>query len=392
MVEQIDRQAVELSVVMPCLNEADTLSVCIRKAQSAFANSGTTGEVIVADNGSDDGGPEIARELGARVVEVAARGYGHALMAGIETARGRFVIMGDADDSYDFSEIPKFLEALRDGAELVQGCRLPSGGGRVLAGAMPFLHRWFGNPLLSKLARGMFGVPVRDAYCGMRGFTRELYDRLDLRCTGMEFATEMIIKSSLVGARIAEVPITLHPDGRKHHGPHLRTFRDGWRTLRLFLLYSPRWLFLFPGLALMILGLIGYALALPGARLLGARLDAHTLLVASLCLLMGFQSILFAVMSKAYAAGAGLLPRDERLERFFRVATLERGLLLGLGALAAGGVLIAWAVWDWGAGGFGDLDYAKTMRWVVPGVTLAALGFQTIISGFFVSLLGLDRR
>ncbi|MFP6639626.1 MAG: glycosyltransferase family 2 protein [Myxococcota bacterium] len=390
--EQIDRQAVELSVVMPCLNEADTLAICIRKAQAAFADSGTTGEVIVADNGSHDGCPEIARELGARIIDVAERGYGHALMAGIETARGRFVIMGDADDSYDYSEIPKFLAALRDGAELVQGCRLPSGGGQVLSGAMPFLHRWFGNPLLSRLARRMFNVPVKDAYCGMRGFTRDLYDRLDLRCTGMEFATEMIIKSSLVGASIAEVPITLHPDGRTQHGPHLRTFRDGWRTLRLFLLYSPRWLFLLPGSTLMTLGLIGYALALPGVQVLGARLGAHTLLVASLCILMGFQSILLALMSKVYAVGAGLLPRDERVERFFRWATLERGLLLGLTSLAVGAFLILWAAWDWREAGFGDLDYAITMRRIVPGVTLAALGFQTILSSFFVSLLGLDRR
>jgi glycosyltransferase involved in cell wall biosynthesis len=391
-VEQTDEPAIELSVVMPCLNEADTLEVCIRKAQDAFAACGAQGEVIVADNGSDDGCPQIARTLGARVVNVASRGYGHALMGGIEAARGRFVIMGDADESYDFSEIPNFLTALRNGAELVQGCRMPSGGGQILPGAMPPLHRWFGNPLLSRLARVMFDVPVKDAYCGLRGFTRDLYERLDLRCTGMEFATEMIIKSALLGARVAEVPITLHPDGRKQHGPHLRTFRDGWRTLRLFLLYSPRWLFLFPGSLLVALGLLGYALAFPAIEVGGVRLGVHTLLVASLCLLMGFQSILFAIMSKAYAIGAGLLPWDKRFERFFRVATLERGLLIGLGALFAGGLLIAGAAWNWRETGFGNLDYATTLRGVIPGVTLAALGFQTIISGFFVSLLGLDRR
>ncbi len=390
--EQTDEPAIELSVVMPCLNEADTLEVCIRKAQDAFAACGAQGEVIVADNGSDDGCPEIARDLGARVVHVASRGYGHALMGGIEAARGRFVVMGDADESYDFSEIPNFLTALRDGAELVQGCRMPSGGGQILPGAMPVLHRWFGNPLLSRLARVMFDVPVKDAYCGLRGFTRDLYARLELRCTGMEFATEMIIKSALLGARVAEVPITLHPDGRKQHGPHLRTFRDGWRTLRLFLLYSPRWLFLFPGSLLVALGLLGYALAFPAVEVGSARLGVHTLLVASLCLLMGFQSILFAVMSKAYAIGAGLLPWDKRLERFFRVATLERGLLIGLGALIGGGLLIADAAWNWRETGFGNLDYATTLRGLIPGVTLAALGFQTIISGFFVSLLGLDRR
>jgi glycosyltransferase involved in cell wall biosynthesis len=391
-VEQTDEPAIELSVVMPCLNEADTLEVCIRKAQDAFAACGAQGEVIVADNGSDDGCPEIAHNLGARVVHVTSRGYGHALMGGIEAARGCFIIMGDADESYDFSEIPNFLTALRDGEELVQGCRMPSGGGQILPGAMPLLHRWFGNPLLSRLARVMFDVPVKDAYCGLRGFTRDLYKRLELRCTGMEFATEMIIKSALLGARVAEVPITLHPDGRKQHGPHLRTFRDGWRTLRLFLLYSPRWLFLFPGSLLVVLGLLGYALAFPGVEVGGARLGVHTLLVASLCLLMGFQSILFAVMSKAYAIGAGLLPWDKRLEWFFRIATLERGLLIGFCALIAGGLLIAGAAWNWRETGFGNLDYATTLRGVIPGVTLAALGFQTIISGFFVSLLGLDRR
>ncbi|MEE3328971.1 MAG: glycosyltransferase family 2 protein [Myxococcota bacterium] len=387
-----DDPAIELSVVMPCLNEADTLAVCIRKAQAAFAACGARGEVIVADNGSDDGCPDLARKLGARVVHVADKGYGHALMGGIEAARGHFIMMGDADDSYDFSEIPNFLAALRGGAELVQGCRMPSGGGQILPGAMPPLHRWFGNPLLSRLARVMFDVPVKDAYCGLRGFTRDLYERLDLRCTGMEFATEMIIKSALLEARVAEVPITLHPDGRKQHGPHLRTFRDGWRTLRLFLLYSPRWLFLFPGSLLMGLGVLGYALAYPGLEIGGARLGVHTLLVASLCLLMGFQSILFAIMSKAYAIGAGLLPWDKRLERFFRVATLERGLLVGLAALIGGALLIAGAAWNWREVGFGDLDYATTLRGVIPGVTLAALGFQTILSGFFVSLLGLDRR
>lgn len=389
-----DAQAhdVELSVVMPCLNEADTLGTCIRKAQTAFEACGVRGEVVVADNGSDDGSPAIAEELGARVVHVAEKGYGSALMGGIAAARGRFVLMGDADDSYDFLEIPKFVERLRAGAELVQGCRLPAGGGTVLPGAMPFLHRWLGNPLLSALARGMFGAPVTDAYCGMRGFTRDLYERLDQRCTGMEFATEMIIKSSLYGARIAEVPITLHPDGRKAHGPHLRTFRDGWRTLRFFLLFSPRWLFLVPGIVLMLVGLVGYALALPGVTVFGARLDAHTLLAASLALLMGFQSVLFALLSKTFAVSEGLVPPDPRLARFFRVATLERGIGVSLVALAGGLALIGTAAWEWRASGFGPLDYPRTLRWVIPGVTLAALGFQTILSGFFVSILGMSRR
>jgi len=388
-----DREgALELSVVMPCLDEADTLEVCITKAQRAMREHGIAGEVVIADNGSRDGSPEIARRLGARVVPVPERGYGAALMGGIEAARGRFVLMGDADDSYDFLELPKFVEGLRAGHELVQGCRLPSGGGRVLPGAMPPLHRWLGNPLLSLLVRVMFRAPVSDTYCGMRGFTRELYERLGQRCTGMEFATEMIIKASLQGARIAEVPITLHPDGRRRHGPHLRTFRDGWRTLRFFLLNSPRWLFLVPGLVLLGLGGLGYALALPGARLGGANLDAHTLLVASLALLLGYQSILFAIFSKTFAISEGLLPEDPRLSRFFEVVNLERGLVLGVGALLAGLGLIGHTFLEWRALDYGPLDYATTMRTVIPGVTLAALGFQTVLSGFFVSILGMARR
>jgi glycosyltransferase involved in cell wall biosynthesis len=381
-----------LSVVMPCLNEADTLATCIRKARSAFDDAEIAGEIVVADNGSDDGSVEIAKELGARVVHVEERGYGSALMGGIQAARGRFVLMGDADDSYDFLEIPKFVEKLREGFDLVQGCRLPSGGGRVLPGAMPFLHRWLGNPMLSALARLMFRAPVRDAYCGMRGFTKAHYERLDQRCTGMEFATEMIIKSSLHDVRIAEVPITLHPDGRKSHGPHLRTFRDGWRTLRFFLLYSPRWLFLLPGLVLVLAGLLGYALVLSGATVLGAKLDAHTLLVASLSLLMGFQSVLFALFSKTFAISVGLMPEDSRLDRFYEYATLERGLLIGGVALVVGVGLIAGTALHWQSTGFGPLDYPRSMRWVIPGVTLAALGFQTILSGFFVSILGMSRR
>ncbi|MCG8448424.1 MAG: glycosyltransferase family 2 protein, partial [Pirellulales bacterium] len=240
----------ELSVVMPCLNEADTLATCIGKAFDAMREHGIHGEVVVADNGSTDGSIQIANELGARVVHVREKGYGNALMGGIATARGRFIIMGDADDSYDFLEIPQFVEELRKGRQLVQGCRLPSGGGTILPGAMPRLHRWWGNPMFSFMVRRMFRAPIHDVYCGLRGFTRQLYDRLDLRSTGMEFATEMIIKSSLFEVDIAEVPITLHPDGRKAHAPHLRTFRDGWRTLRFFLMYSPRWLFLVPGLGL----------------------------------------------------------------------------------------------------------------------------------------------
>jgi glycosyltransferase involved in cell wall biosynthesis len=384
--------ALEVSIVMPCLNEADTVGSCVETAFRALRENRVTGEVIVADNGSTDGSPTIAARLGARVIPVAARGYGHALVAGIAAARGRFVLMGDSDSSYDFLELPKFLARLREGYSLVQGCRLPAGGGTVLAGAMPFLHRWWGNPMLSLMARTLFGTSIHDVYCGMRGFTRELVERLDLRCTGMEFATEMIVKSSLYGERITEVAITLHPDQRKAHAPHLKTFRDGWRTLRFFLTYSPRWLFWYPGFALVFLGLLGYVVALPRMRIAGIAFDAHTLLFASLSILLGYQSLFFAIFTKVFAISEHLLPEDPRVNRFFRIATLERGLILGVGGCLAGIGLLGWAVWEWKLARFGPLDYPSTMRLVIPGVMLTALGFQTILSSFFVSILGLSRR
>jgi glycosyltransferase involved in cell wall biosynthesis len=382
----------EVSVVLPCLNEVETLGVCIDKAQRALTVHGIAGEIIVADNGSTDGSQQLAEARGARVVPVAQRGYGNALMGGIAAARGKYIIMGDADDSYDFSEIPAFVARLREGYDLVQGCRLPAGGGTVLPGAMPWLHRWWGNPMFSFMVRRMFQAPVHDVYCGLRGFSKALYERLDLRCTGMEFATEMVIKSSLCHEKIAEVPITLHPDGRTSHAPHLRTFRDGWRTLRFFLMYSPRWLFLTPGVFLLLLGLLGYALAMPGITILGATLDVHTLLFASLSILLGYQSIVFALFTKTFAIGERLLPEDPRMTRFFTVFNLEKGLLLGAATLASGLFLLAGAIQQWHAVDFGPLDYARTMRWVIPGVTLSALGFQTLLSSFFISILGMHRR
>jgi glycosyltransferase involved in cell wall biosynthesis len=385
-------QPVELSIVMPCLNEADTLQTCLTKAFEALRGSGISGEVVVADNGSTDGSVQIAQSMGARVIPVSARGYGSALMGGIAASRGRYIIMGDADDSYDFLEVPRFVEKLRQGYELVQGCRLESGGGRVLPGAMPFLHRWFGNPLFSFLARRWFHAPIHDVYCGLRGFTRELYERLEQRCTGMEFATEMIIKASLQGARILDVPVTLHPDGRRAHAPHLRTFRDGWRTLRFFLLFSPRWLFLVPGALLIALGLIGYAVAMPNAFIGRIGFDAHTLLFASLFIICGYQSIVFAVFTKIFAISEGLLPPDARLLRLFTHVNLEKGLLAGAGAMMIGLALLAAAANQWRLAGFGRLEYSHTMRWVIPGVTLTTLGFQTILSSFFMSVLGMKRR
>jgi len=388
----VPSEIVEISIVMPCLNEADTLAVCITKALAAIDGHGISAEIIVADNGSTDGSQQIAESLGARVVPVKMRGYGSALMGGIEAARGRYILMGDADDSYDFGEVPKFLEKLREGYDMVQGCRLPAGGGTVMPGAMPGLHRWWGNPMFSALARQWFNVQVNDVYCGLRGFTKEFYTGLRQRCIGMEFATEMIIKGSLYGARIAEVPITLYPDGRLAHPPHLRTFRDGWRTLRFFLLYSPRWLFLIPGLALIALGIAGYAIGLPGIRVRGIHFDVHTLLFASLAVICGYQSIVFAVLTKVFAISEDLLPPDPILTRAFRVIKLETGLAVGAVAMVVGAYFLFDALAIWRATGFGDLQYAVTMRWVIPGVTLVALGFETILASFFLSLLGMRRR
>jgi glycosyltransferase involved in cell wall biosynthesis len=384
--------AIDLTIVMPCLNEADTLGACIEKARLGIERSGVRGEILVADNGSKDDSVQIAERLGARVIHVKEKGYGNALRGGIRAASGKWIVMGDADESYDFSETDRFVKKFQEGFELVAGCRLPRGGGKIQPGAMPFTHRWFGNPLFSRMARHMFAAPINDVYCGLRGFTRELYDRLELQCDGMEFATEMIVKASLYGARIAEIPITLHPDGRKTQAPHLRTIRDGWRTLRFFLVFSPRWLFLAPGFMLALFGLAGYAVALPGLTIGGVTFDAHTLLFSSLAIMMGYQSVLFAICAKTFAINEGLLPKDERFDRFFKVIYLERGLAIGALAFLAGLILLGAGVLQWTSAHFGRLDYAVTMRWVIPGATLAALGFQTVLSSFFVSILGMKRR
>jgi glycosyltransferase involved in cell wall biosynthesis len=382
----------EISVVMPCLNEADTLATCIEKAARALNEHKLAGEIIVADNGSTDGSQSIATRLGARLIHVTEKGYGNALMGGIAAARGKFIIMGDADDSYDFFEIPKFVAKLREGYDLVMGCRLPSGGGKVLPGAMPALHRLWGNPMFSFLARWWFKAPLHDVHCGLRGFSSRFYQRIDQRCTGMEFATEMVIKASLNRARIAEVPVILRPDGRKAHPPHLKTFRDGWRHLRFYLMCSPRWLFLMPGTGLILLGIVGYGIAMPGTSFGGVTFDVHTLLFASLAILCGYQSILFALLTKTFAIGEGLLPADPQMDRFFELVNLEKGLIVAFVMFAIGLALLAIAINQWRLTQFGPLDYSEIMRLVIPGAALTALGFQTILSSFFASILGMRRR
>ena len=386
-----DDGTLELSIVMPCLNEADTVRACVRKAKQAIQQLGISGEVIVADNGSTDGSIEIALEEGARVVPVERKGYGAALMGGIEAARGRFVLMGDADDSYDFTDTAKFYHKLLEGADIVQGCRLPSGGGKVMPGAMPWLHQW-GNPALTWLVRTMFHSPVHDVYCGMRAFRRDWYLGLNQRCTGMEFATEMIIKSSVFPAKFMEVPITLHPDGRKAHRPHLRTFRDGWRTLRFFLMQSPRWLFLYPGILLAIVGIMGYAVSLSGCRIAGVAFEAHTMLVATLSLLIAAQLGACAILARTFAGYEGLLPKDERLEKLNTIFSLER-CLIGAAVLFVGGFAVIGAkAYLWAASGFGALDYSRSMMYLIPAAGAMALGVQAATSSFLLSLLRLRRR
>ncbi len=374
---------------MPCLNEAATIVRCVDGALSAMRAAGIDGEVIVADNGSTDGSRELAEKAGARVVPVADRGYGAALRGGFAAARGAYVVMGDADDSYDFGAIPAFAATLDGGADLVMGSRFR---GRIEPGAMPPLHRFLGNPVLSFLGRLFFRVPVSDFHCGIRAFRKEAVERMGLRTTGMEFASEMVVKAALFGLRIDEIPVTLRKDGRSRP-PHLRTWRDGWRHLRFLLIYSPRWLYLVPGLVLTGLGALLLVWLFPGPRaLLGARLDVHAMLGAAGMVLVGTQAVTFAVFAKVFAITEGLLPMDPRLERGFRFVTLETGLAAGAALLLGGTTLVLRVIGVWAGEDYVALDYGRTMRWMIPGVLLLVLGAQAILSSFFLSVLGLKRR
>jgi glycosyltransferase involved in cell wall biosynthesis len=378
----------EISIVMPCLNEAESVGECIRAAQAGLSAAGASGEVIVADNGSTDGSQEIARGLGARVVDVPRKGYGAALMGGFEAARGRFIAMGDADASYDFSELKPFLERLRAGDDLVMGNRFKGG---VKPGAMPFLNRYLGNPVLSFIGRLFFGSKIGDFHCGLRAFRRDMLPKLTLQSDGMEFASEMVVKATLNELKISEVPTTLSPALRSR-APHLRPWRDGWRHLRFLLLFSPRWLFFYPGLALMVLGLVFMVALLPGQlQILGTAFDVHTMVYASAMIVVGCQAIVFAAFARLYASTEGFLPSRQWLEDATQRVTLEAGLLIGLGLIAGGVVLTIIALAIWGGSSFGPLHYRETLRIVIPASTMLILGVQTIFSSFFLSILGIKR-
>jgi hypothetical protein len=376
----------ELTILMPCLNEAATVARCVAKARGFLERAGIAGEVLVADNGSDDGSAALAERAGARVVHVAERGYGAALSAGIAAARGRYVIMGDADESYDFSRLEAFVDKLREGWPLVMGNRFQGG---IEPGAMPALHRYLGNPVLSFIGRLFFGAPIGDFHCGLRGFDRDAVRALDLRTPGMEFASELVVKAALAGWRIAEVPTVLHPDGRGRP-PHLRRWRDGWRHLRFLLLFSPRWLFLYPGVLLLALGAtLTAVLYFTPLRVLGAGLDIHSMLYASAAALLGMQLCLFALFARVSAQNAGLLPRQPALDRLLSTLTLERGLMVGLAVLVAGLVWSGVAVWEWRAAGFGPLDPRVVMRDTIPATALLVGGMELMLASFLLSVLRL---
>jgi len=382
--DTVMNEGCELTILMPCLNEAETLARCLAKARAFLVRSGCHGEILVADNGSTDGSQAIAQEQGARVIAVTERGYGSALLGGIRDARGKYVIMGDSDDSYDFSQLEEFLERLRAGFQLVMGNRFLGG---ILPGAMPALHRYLGNPVLTGIGRLFFGSACGDFHCGLRGFNREAMLRLDLQASGMEFASEMVVKATIAKWRIAEVATTLSPDGRSRP-PHLRSWRDGWRHLRFLLLFSPRSLFLYPGFVLFLLGSLVMVWLLPHARLIGGvTFDVHTLLYASLGVVVGFQSMTFWVFAKVYGMREGIVPPDPWFRSMRALVKLETGLVVGVLLLLSGLGLAVYALGNWGAHGFGPLAFDETMRLVIPSSTALLLGFQTIYSSFFISIL-----
>ena len=378
----------DLSIVIPCLNEEDTLGICLSKIQTVADQEKFTIEVIVADNGSLDKSIEIASEFNARIVHVSNKGYGAALMGGIAQAKSSFILMADADDSYDFMEVPKFFHKLNKGFDLVQGCRLPSGGGIIKKGAMPWSHRHIGNPLFTFLVRSWFSSPINDVYCGMRAFKKTFYESLKMKCNGMEFATEMIIKGANIEANTAEVPITLHKDGRIQHPPHLRTIRDGWRTLQFFLLCAPSKLFLLPGITMCTTGFIGCLLGYWGSSFGSVNLGAHTILGSALLIVSGYQAILMHSLSLNLSERLGIL--TNRRNKYFKDFVISREIILSLSLLVSGISLWAKVFFSWQSSGFGILDYATTMKVVIPGATLISLSLETLIFSLFRSWVQLE--
>lgn len=378
----------EITVLMPCLNEARTVGCCIEKARRGLEGLGVDFEIVIADNGSSDGSPEIAERLGARVVRVERRGYGSALLAGITAARGRYIIMGDADDSYDFGHPGPFIDRLRSGDELVMGNRFRGG---IMPGAMPWLHRYVGNPVLTGILNLFFHTPIGDAHCGLRAFRKDSCLRLGLNSPGMEFASEMVVRASLEHQRIGEVPIVLHPDGRDRR-PHLRSFRDGWRHLRLLLMLCPLWLYLIPAGAMIVAGLCLMAWLTPGPRAIGAvTLDVHTMLLGAICLIVGYQTLWLWAYAKIFGWTCGLLPRSTFPQRAFDRFNLERGLLIGACMIAAGLAAYGWLAWSWYEHGLGPLEARWTLRPALWGLVALVLGVQTIFGSFVLSMMGLAR-
>ncbi|MBN1451408.1 MAG: glycosyltransferase family 2 protein [Anaerolineales bacterium] len=385
----MQQKDLSVSILIPCLNEAETIAVCITKAKKFLAAHNIKGEVLVADNGSTDGSQKLASAAGAKVIHITQKGYGSALLGGIKAASGKYIIMGDADDSYNFLELEPFINALHAGFDLVMGNRFMGG---IKPNAMPFLHRYLGNPVLSWLGRLFFKVDIGDFHCGLRGFRREAILALDLQTTGMEFASEMTVKASLKKLKITEVPTILYPDGRSRP-PHLRTWSDGWRHLRFLLLYSPRWLFYYPGIALMISGLALSVWLLPEPRKVGAlTLDINTLMYAAFLSILGLQAVLFSLLTKVFAISAGLLPQDADIQKLIKWGSLEKGivvavLMIGLGLTSSIGALVYWS-----ANSFGPIDPTHSMRLVIPGTMLFAMGFQILLSSFFLSILQTNRK
>lgn len=378
---------IELSIVMPCLNEAETLAICIKKAKHFIVQQQIEAEIIVADNGSTDGSQQIAQTEGARVVFVKSKGYGNALIGGIQAARGKYVIMGDADDSYDFSALENFLQRLREGYQLVMGNRFKGG---IRQGAMPFSHRYLGNPVLSWLGRLFFKSNISDFHCGLRGFCRKSILALDLRTSGMEFASEMVVKATLYQLRITEVPTILYKDGR-NHPPHLQSWHDGWRHLRFLLMYSPRWLFLYPGIFLIILGLTTMGILLPKPLIIGnITFNIHTLLLSGTAIILGSQTAIFAVLIRQFAINAKVLPDNPRFSNFIEKISLERLLTFGFFILFLGVIGIFYSIFVWGNSKFGVLNPDQMMRLLVPSITAVAVGFQIAVTGFVKSIIDIN--